>query len=301
MGEVLTMLQKTAYLHYGVRLCATIILGIILVLLSIKNPALPKNITYGLVREAVKKEVEFRTRNWDYLKYEQFLIKYKDQDTDNVKLILETIKMDYQQVNEMLNFTSNVRVPIIVYPDSPSLGRNFGWDADQSAMGVYWAGVIRVVSPEEWLGDLSQGNTKEIFRKKGPMIHEYAHLVVDYRTRGNYTRWFTEGIAQLIEKEITGFQFENTVLKVDRSEWYDLRDMNRGFDNLPNQSLAYSQSLVMVQYLVNEYGYDGLNAILDYLGRGRTLNQAFQIVTGKTLDQFLEACKNFINAKIEGN
>jgi len=295
------MLQKTAYLHHIIKLYVSITVRVILVLLMlfVKKSALPKNLTYGLAREAVKKEIEFRTINWSSLKYEQFLVRYKEQDTDNVKLMLEAIKVDYQQVNEILTFTNNVKVPIIIYPDSPSLGRSFGWDADQSAMGVYWAGVIRIVSPKEWLGDLSRGDKMEVFRKKGPMIHEYVHLVVDYRTHGNYTRWFTEGIAQLVEKKITGFQFQSTALKIDSSKWYDLADMDKDFDNLPNQSLAYSQSLVMVQYLVDEYGYEGLNAILDYLGKSKTLNETFQIVIGKTLEQFLETCKNFINAGTE--
>jgi hypothetical protein len=48
----------------------------------------------------------------------------------------------------------------------------------------------------------------------------------------------------------------------------------------------------MIQWLVDEYGYDDLNAILNHLGAGKTLNQAFQIVIGKTLNQFMEACKN---------
>jgi len=270
------MLQKTAYLQHIIKPYVSITSRI---MLFIKKFALPKN--------------------WNSLKCEQFLVRYKKQDVGNVKVIIETIKMDYQQVNKILNFTENIKVPIIIYPDSPSLGRNFGWDADQSAMGVYWAGIIRVVSPKEWLGDLSREDIQEIFRKKGPMIHEYVHLVVDYRTQGNYTRWFTEGIAQLLEKKITGFQFQSTALKVDSSKWYDLGDMDRNFDNLPNQPLAYSQSLVMVQYLVSEYGYDSLNAILDYLCRGRTLNEAFQIVIDKTLEQFLKACKNFINARTE--
>ncbi|WP_051534182.1 peptidase MA family metallohydrolase [Desulfitibacter alkalitolerans] len=291
------MLQRTAYFKCTVRflrLCVNIALGFILVLLSLsaKNPALPKSLAYGFVRETAKKEVEFRTRNWNSLKNEQFLIKYQNQDLENVNLVLDTINMDFQKVNEMLNFTNNGRVPIIIYPDSPSLGKSFGWDSDQSAMGVYWAGVIRIVSPEEWLGDLSQESAREVFRKKGPMVHEYAHLVVDYRTRGNYTRWFTEGIAQLIEKEITGFQFENTALNTDTAHWYDLKDMDRDFDTLPSQALAYSQSLVMIQWLVDEYGYDDLNTILNHLGAGKTLNQAFQIVIGKTLNQFMEACKN---------
>ncbi len=276
------------------RLCINITLAFILILLSlsVKNPALPKSIAYSFVRETAKKDIEFRTRDWNSLKDKQFHIKYQDQDSNKIDLVLETIKMDFEKVNKVLNYTNEVKVPIIVYPNGESLGKSFGWDADESAMGVYWAGVIRILSPNEWISeDLSYDRAKAKFRKKGPMVHEYAHLVVDYRTRGNYTRWFTEGIAQLVEKEITGFQFDNVALETDKSDWYDLKNMDRDFDSLPNQSLAYSQSLIMIEYLVEHYGYQGLNTILNHLGTGKTLNQAFQVVTGKNLRQFEEICK----------
>ncbi|KUO49797.1 MAG: hypothetical protein APF76_00710 [Desulfitibacter sp. BRH_c19] len=291
------MLQKADLLQLTrrlFRLCINIALTFILILmsLSIKSPALPKSIAYSFVRETAKKDIEFKTRDWNSLRDKQFFLKYQEQDADKIDLVLDTIKMDFEKVNEILDYSDESKVPIVVYPNSESLGKSFGWDADESAMGVYWAGVIRILSPNEWLDDdLSDDKAKEKFRKNGPMVHEYAHLVVDYRTRGNYTRWFTEGIAQLIEKEITGFQFDNVALETDKSDWYDFKHMDRDFDKLPNQSLAYSQSLLMIEWLVDQYGYQGLNTILNNLGTGKTLNQAFQIATGKTLRQFEEISK----------
>lgn len=272
-------------LRLSINVALTLI--IILLSLSIKNPALPKSIAYSFVRETAKKDIEFRTRDWNSLRDKKFLIKYQDQDANRIDLVLDTIKMDFEEVNKILDYSNEGKVPIIIYPNGESLGKSFGWDADESAMGVYWAGVIRILSPNEWLDDeISHDIAMEKFRKNGPMVHEYTHLVVDYRTRGNYTRWFTEGIAQLIEKRITGFQFDNVASRTEKSDWYDLKYMDRDFDGLPNQALAYSQSLLMIELLVEHHGYQGLNAILTHLGTGKTLNKSFQLVTGKTLIQF---------------
>lgn len=275
------------------RLLLNVLLTFVLVILSLsfKNPALPKNIAYFFVREAAKKDMDYKTKDWNVFTDKQFEIRYQDKDAGVVEIILNTIKNDFEAVNHKLNYFSHEQtIPIIIYPDGLSLCKSFGWDADQSAMGVYWAGVIRILSPLEWM-DTSQPTDvmEDNFRKKGPMVHEYAHLVVDYRTKGNYTRWFTEGIAQLIEKEITGFQFKNVT---DKDSWYSLKDMDRKFDELPDQAIAYSQSLLMVETLVKDYGYDGLNKILDHLGAGKTLNQAFQIVLEMDLNEFENSCRN---------
>ena len=44
--------------------------------------------------------------------------------------------------------------------------------------------------------------------KEGPMVHEYTHLVVDELTGGNYSRWFTEGVAQYVEQQVTGYTLD---------------------------------------------------------------------------------------------
>jgi len=53
-------------------------------------------------------------------------------------------------------------------------------------MGVYWSGVIRILSPDEWLDEVPSRGREVLFSQQGPIAHEYIHLLVDYQTRGNY-------------------------------------------------------------------------------------------------------------------
>jgi len=110
-------------------------------------------------------------------------------------------------------------------------------------------------------------------------------MVVDYRTGGNYPRWLTEGIAQYVEREITGFQFKVPQIK-DAGSLYPLAKMDGQFDLLPSQSIAYWQSLTMVEYMVELKGIKRLRQLLDALGRGRTFAGAFEEVYDRSLARF---------------
>lgn len=50
---------------------------------------------------------------------------------------------------------------------------------------MYWAGVIRILSPQDWIDAVNDEERSLIFRKEGPVAHEYIHLLVDYKTAGN--------------------------------------------------------------------------------------------------------------------
>jgi len=117
------------------------------------------------------------------------------------------------------------------------------------------------------------------------MAHEYVHLVVDYKTGGNYPRWFTEGIAQYVEREITGFQFKVPEIN-EKDDLYLLSRMDGQFDLLPSQSIAYWQSLAMVEYLIKMNGIDKINDLMDLLGEGYTFTTAFEEVYQTSLHKF---------------
>nr|WP_238480917.1 peptidase MA family metallohydrolase [Desulforadius tongensis] len=117
------------------------------------------------------------------------------------------------------------------------------------------------------------------------MAHEIAHLVVDHRTKGNYNRWFTEGVAQYVELELTGFRFRDPAGSLENNR-YSLQQLSDNFDRLPNQSLAYRQSLAAVYYLVHRYGEDSLVEIMDLLAEGAALDQALQKVCRLNLPDF---------------
>lgn len=233
---------------------------------------------YGMIRELMKVHTVIGTWNMDKLTSEHFYVKYRPEDRDEAKLVLDTAELFYRPVTGDFGLYPRSRVPLILYSSREEMNKTFGWEANETAMGVYWAGSIRVLSPKAWVGDTDPARVKETFISSGPMAHEFTHLMVDYLTGGNYTRWFTEGVAQYEEYKLTGFEFNDSAGSL-RQPLYSMKDLTVGFDNLPNQSLAYRESLTAVRYIVQHYGEKALYEIIKELGAGTEFNQAIYNVT----------------------
>ncbi|MHB1125827.1 MAG: peptidase MA family metallohydrolase [Bacillota bacterium] len=254
---------------------------------SFKYPNAPKTVLYSLIREAAKARMQMDTSNWKTEESRNFVIKYKPQDAPVAGMVLDSAEKFHDPVSRLLGYYPSAKIPLVLYPDRHTLGKSFGWSADQGAMGVYWAGVIRVLSPLDWVDSDNYHDMTMTFDSTGPMAHEYAHLVMDYITAGNYPRWLTEGVAQYVEREVTGFVFEAP--NGPANFWYPLSEMDGGFDNLPDQALAYRESLAMIDFLVQHNGFPALQRMLYDLGKGKTLNQAMQTEYGFSIDQFEKA------------
>lgn len=247
------------------------------------QPEIPRTWTYGLIRQVIAGYTAWQTRGWATLTSAHFILRYQPGDADVASLVLETAEAAYEPASRLLEYRPGGKILILLYPDRASLARQFGWPASESAMGVYWGGVIRVLSPHDWVDSQDPGEIAAVFKTSGPVAHEFTHFLVDMKTRGNYPRWLTEGVAQEVERLLTGFTMPGS----DQAQaWYHLADMDTSFDSLPDQSLAYRQSLLIVDYLVRERGIITLCRLLDSLGQGDTLDQAFRQVLGLSLDDF---------------
>lgn len=274
-------------LHRNAKIGLVLFLLVVLMLsvVLLKNPVLPKTRVYGFVRELAKIQMQWKTRNWEQMESAHFTARYKPADARVAALVLKTAEESYRPVADKYGYKRTEKNLVVIYPTREDLGRSFGWTADESAMGVYWAGVIRVLSPREWIDTNDPQEMARAFGENGPMAHEFTHLIVDYRTGGNYTRWFTEGIAQYEEYSLTGFKLDREHrLTADRLYLFD--QMDSTFDDLPDQSLAYHQSLAAVNYLMEKYGRGKLDEILDALGNGQTLDESFRTALGVDLKQF---------------
>ncbi|AOQ25391.1 hypothetical protein MTAT_21540 [Moorella thermoacetica] len=244
---------------------------------------LPRTVTYGLMRQLIAGYTAWQTRGWASLTSTHFILRYQPGDADVAPLVLETAEAAYEPASRLLGYRPGGKLLILLYPDRASLARQFGWPASEGAMGVYWGGVVRVLSPHDWVESQDPSEVAAIFKTAGPVAHEFTHLLVDMKARGNYPRWLTEGVAQEVERRLTGFTMPGS----DRAQaWYPLKDMDRGFDSLPDQSLAYRQSWLIVDFLVRERGITTLRQLLASLGEGDTLDQAFRQVLGLSLDDF---------------
>jgi len=257
------------------------------------KPVTFKSFAYRVFREIAKYNIMWRTRGWNEIESAGFIVRYRDQDSSVSRLVLNTAEKHHEPVSDNFGYKAGSKMLIVIYPSRESLSRSFGWAADESAMGVYWAGVIRVLSPSAWVYADSSEELETVFEIQGPVAHEMTHLMVDYMTHGNYTRWFTEGISQYVEVKVTGYRAEDLLIE-HPDELYPFDRMDRGFDNLPDQGMAYFQSLQAVSYLANKYGEDSIRKVLDKLGQGFTMDASFKAVLGISMDGFENEFKTWV-------
>lgn len=232
-------------------------------------------LTYTPLNTLTRYYTEWQTRDWLVSESRHFRVKYLAPDAGIVDLVLDVAEEQYYPTTTLLGFQDSRKTLILIYPDRHSLAQPFGWANNEEAMGVYWAGIIRIVSPRDWVQ--SAEDLETAFKTQGPMAHELAHLLVDRLAKGNYPRWLTEGIAQQVEKQITGYELPGPD-PGEISAWYSLEELDKTFDHLPDQTLAYRQSMVMVGRLLDKIGWEGIRQLLELLGSGRSLKEAFFLV-----------------------
>lgn len=246
------------------------------VLLFSGMPLRPRMWVYPLIRQVTEMKVDYETKDMEVHETEHFKIKYTLADKNTVDMIAEAAEAAYIPVTQELGYAPRGKTLIMVQPNKNELRKAFGWSGNESAMGVYWGGVIQLLSPHVWLGD---GESVQEFIHSGPMVHEYTHLVFDHLTNGNYPRWFTEGLAQYVEYQANHYEWQTPTNNLD-GKLYTMTELEGDFDQLPNQSLAYRQSLAAVRYIAQVYGEDKLREIITELQAGQSLDQGIQKILG---------------------
>ena len=239
-------------------------------------PLRPRMWVYPLVRQATQSKADYETRSMQVLETEHFKIKYTPSDADTVNMIAEAAEAAYIPVTQELGYAPKGKTLIMIQPNKNELRKAFGWSDNESAMGVYWGGMIQLLSPHVWL---SGGDSVQEFIHSGPMVHEYTHLVFDHITNGNYPRWFTEGLAQYVEYKANHYEWQTATNNLD-GKLYTRAELEGDFDNLPNQALAYRQSLAAVRYIAQVYGEDKLREMIKDLQDGQSLDKAVQRTLG---------------------
>lgn len=261
------------------------VIFIIFTTIFLRFPAGVKFYGYGVIRELMKAHVVIGAWGMEKITSEHFCIRFWPEARAEAELVLEVAEQFYHPVTGDFFYSPRGRIPLILYSSREELNKCFGWEAKESAMGVYWGGTIRVLSPQVWIGDTDAGRVREKFISCGPVVHELTHLMVDYLTGGNYPRWFTEGVAQYEDYKITGFMISESVESTIQP-MYSLKELAVNFDGLPDQTLAYKQSFAAVYYIVETYGEGALQALIKELGKGKDLSRAMENVLQINLRQF---------------
>lgn len=262
--------------------------------LIIWRPQQPRAAVYAFFRAESRVHTLWGLDGYKVLTGDHAEVLYTERDAGTAHLVLDAFESVYKPVTDRLGFTPSGLVPIVVRPDRTSLQRAFGWSNGESALGVYKTGVIQMLSPNAWLQVSGGTARRNAFMRLNPLAHEFTHYVLDFATQGNYPRWFTEGLAQRVEHEITGYLWLDPAGSVNQP-LYSLQELTDRFDDLDNQALAYRESYLLVDYVAERWGEDALRQLLAGLMAQHSFDQALRDATGLGTAQYWAAWRQWVS------
>lgn len=210
--------------------------------------ALQANQTPEITSQLSRKLAEIKSyRDGQVISRGAFIIRltpgYVDQTSLNSAIEILLIGVD--EASRILNFRPPQKL-LVTISNSSTSSYNHGGD-----VGNYDGKISIAISV------LSAPQRKEI------LIHELAHALILPRTKANCPTWLQEGLAQLISGK-----------KVE-----DYRSKLLAFINNSSIGLSeYPDSLALTQFLIDHYGSDKMDALLDQLANGTEASDALLLV-----------------------
>jgi len=190
------------------------------------------------------------------------------------------------------------KITVEIFPDPDDFAvRTFGMPAVSGYLGVCFGKVITANSPASQAAHPT--NWQSV------LWHEFCHVVTLELTKNKMPRWISEGISVYEERQKNPCwgetmipQYREIILK---GESTPIGELSSAFLN-PKSSLhiqfAYYQSSMVVEYLIDQFGFEALQHILHDLRVGIPINVAIERRT-KILGELEQDFEAFLKDQTE--
>ncbi|MBA3394922.1 MAG: tetratricopeptide repeat protein [Deltaproteobacteria bacterium] len=223
-----------------------------------------------------------------------FRIRYANEEKPVFSRYLEpTMERAFADMVKRYGFSPKTPITLELYADRAAYGVRTVGLPDISALGVCFGQVITAMSPAN--GDINWGMV---------MWHELAHVFAIQLSNSRVPRWFTEGLSE----------YETLIA---RPEWRRENDadlygamlhgtlpaiaaLNSEFMQ-PDQNavvVAYYQSAVTIEYLVQTYGFSKIVEGLKLFGKGKETPEVLRTITGKPIPQLDAEFRKYLEIRL---
>jgi len=228
---------------------------------------------------------------------QRFVIHYAGSSQKDIgDVTMEVLEDVYDQVTSDLMYKPDVKINVIFF-----LTDEF-YELNNSAR---WVGAL--AQGEKILVPLQQGYS-DVQSIKGILAHEFTHVIVNLRTSNRCPTWINEGLAVYEE-----FKFANgdpTNLRSDYEKLFQTKILSekhfiplKEINLNPQQQtygyqigLGYLQSYLAVRFLVERWGWQGVDQLLSSLGKGEWLDEALNEAAGMDFPQFQKELNDWMLA-----
>jgi len=219
---------------------------------------------------------KFATRTTD-----QFVIRMRASESavygDRVE---ELLTAAMAELSKKYGYTPSEKVVVEIFdrPDDFAV-RTFGLPDVAGFLGVCFGKLVTANSPA------SQRENPNNW--ESVLWHEFCHVITLQMTDNKIPRWLSEGISVYEErqKDDRWGQHMSPVfrVRVQRGNVTPVSQLSSAFLNAKSGddlNFAYYESSMVVEFIVQEHGFDALKAILNDLKTGLTINDALARHTG---------------------
>ena len=211
-------------------------------------------------REATT-EAEFRQQESNH-----FTLRYEGSQTADAlrSQIIESLEADFKDLSNDLG-SAPINVSVSLYTDQAFFDVTHA-PAWSTALND---GKIRV--PISGVKSMT-GELAQVLR------HELTHSFIQQITHGHAPHWLHEGIAQLEEGRTTSAFGPRLAALYASGNAVPIYLLEGSFVNFSNEeaSVAYAESLAVVEYIRNTYGMSDLARLLQRLGDGQPMESALR-------------------------
>ncbi len=186
--------------------------------------------------------------------------------------VMELLKQAKTELSKKYGFEPNDPITVELFPDQQDFAvRTFGMPGGDGFLGVCFGNVITATSPQPQ----RQANWQ------ATLWHEFAHVVTLNLTNNKMPRWLSEGISvyEELQRDPTWGQRMNPQYRrmILAGEMTPVGRLSTAFMSPPSPirlQFAYYQSALVVEFLVERFGFASIKAILADLGKGEEINAA---------------------------
>ena len=222
--------------------------------------------------EILKKEIE----SFASVETDDFIIRLPVEEAEIygdrvVDLLSEAKKV----LGEKYGLTIEERTLVEFYPNQQDFAiRSFGSLGGQGLLGVCFGSVVTMNSP----GSVTAGKNNW----EATLWHEYCHVVTLTATKNKMPRWLSEGISvyeEIQRNALWGQTMTPSYRKMilEEEALTPISEMSQAFFQAKSGQhimFAYYQSMLVVEFIVDNFGMEALRGILADLGDGSLINEA---------------------------
>lgn len=212
---------------------------------------------------------------------------------DHIGPYLESV---YEELVSVFQYRPTVRIIVQVYPSDDTFSVRLAGVPGVENFGVSFGRVLATLAPRQ---TTRQGN----FNWARVLRHELVHTFNLLQSNHRVPRWLTEGLA--VWQENVPFRFKEVPQELYRrtmsDNLYSIQGFATAFVNPQNPNdgeQAYTQAAYLSRYLHETFGPDSIVRLLDAYSSSNNDEQAFQVATGKSLQEIESGWKTWMKEQL---